>query len=502
MTSMRGAGVETFDVVVIGGGGSGLAAAVSAAESGASVVLLEKAAQAGGTTSMSVGVVTSSCTVNQAQQGIADSAADHYDDMALFNRKYTDLPDNDGLRRVLADNLPETVRWLSSMGVQFYGPTPEAPHRQPRMHNALPGPRAYIHCLTRRAQSLGVSLRVGSPARRLLMTDGRVSGVEYQSPDGETRQIRTAKAVVLASGDYSASPEMKSRFISEQVANMVPVNPSNTGDGQRMGMELGGRVINGAMFLGGARFVRPRNPSWISRIPPSPGLMKVTGLLLRYIPVSIVRRFVMGFLTSVLVPSHHMFECGAILVNRRGERFADELKKLIFEISDQPDGEAYIVMDDNIASKFRGPPHEVSTAPGFAFAYLGDYERNRPDIFHSGETPEALARSMGVDPEGLMRAMRSYNADVDARHGRPTLDTPPFVALGPVKNYVNFTDGGLAISERLEVLGADGVPIPGLYAVGSAGQGGLLLKGHGHHLGWVFTSGRLAGRYAAGKGLS
>ncbi len=29
------------------------------------------------------------------------------------------------------------------------------------------------------------------------------------------------------------------------------------------------------------------------------------------------------------------------------------------------------------------------------------------------------------------------------------------------------------------------------------GQGGLLLKGHGHHLGWAFTSGRLAGRYAS-----
>ena len=40
-------------------------------------------------------------------------------------------------------------------------------------------------------------------------------------------------------------------------------------------------------------------------------------------------------------------------------------------------------------------------------------------------------------------------------------------------------------------------PIPGLYAAGSTGQGGLLLKGHGHHLGWAFASGRRAGRNAA-----
>jgi predicted oxidoreductase len=53
------------------------------------------------------------------------------------------------------------------------------------------------------------------------------------------------------------------------------------------------------------------------------------------------------------------------------------------------------------------------------------------------------------------------------------------------------------VNERLEVLGAEGHPIPGLFAAGSTGQGGLLLKGHGHHLGWAFTSGRLAGRHAA-----
>jgi fumarate reductase flavoprotein subunit len=33
-----------------------------------------------------------------------------------------------------------------------------------------------------------------------------------------------------------------------------------------------------------------------------------------------------------------------------------------------------------------------------------------------------------------------------------------------------------------------------LYAAGSTGQGGVLLEGHGHHIGWAFVSGRLAGR--------
>ena len=73
----------------------------------------------------------------------------------------------------------------------------------------------------------------------------------------------------------------------------------------------------------------------------------------------------------------------------------------------------------------------------------------------------------------------------------------PYYALGPVKSYVVFTDGGLKVSERLEVVREDGSPIPGLFAAGSTGQGGLLLEGHGHHLGWAFLSGRIAGRHAA-----
>ncbi|HYN63530.1 MAG TPA: FAD-binding protein, partial [Candidatus Limnocylindrales bacterium] len=65
------------------------------------------------------------------------------------------------------------------------------------------------------------------------------------------------------------------------------------------------------------------------------------------------------------------------------------------------------------------------------------------------------------------------------------------------RSYVVFTDGGLRVTERLEVAREDGSVIPGLFAAGSTGQGGLMLEGHGHHLGWAFISGRIAGRNAA-----
>ena len=73
----------------------------------------------------------------------------------------------------------------------------------------------------------------------------------------------------------------------------------------------------------------------------------------------------------------------------------------------------------------------------------------------------------------------------------------PFYALGPAKSYVVLTDGGLAVDEEHRLLGENDKAIPGLFAAGSVGQGGLMLKGHGHHIGWAFTSGRRAGRHAA-----
>jgi succinate dehydrogenase/fumarate reductase flavoprotein subunit len=164
-------------------------------------------------------------------------------------------------------------------------------------------------------------------------------------------------------------------------------------------------------------------------------------------------------------------------------------------VAKQSDRTAYIVFDETIAQQFEAWPYFVSTAPGVAYAYLSDYRRNRRDIYHQADTAAALAESMHVPAAAFTDMLERYNNK--DRGARPALSRGPFYALGPVKSYVVFTDGGLRVSERLEVLRADGSRIPGLYAAGSAGQGGLLLEGHGHHLGWAFISGRIAGRHAA-----
>jgi succinate dehydrogenase/fumarate reductase flavoprotein subunit len=486
---------ETFDVVVVGGGGAGLAAASEAARLGRSVVLLEKNPVPGGSTSWSVGSMTVTNSPHQRKAGIQDTPDEHYEDMekhagALAPR------DNPRLRRILVDNTTDMLEWLMSLGVVFVGPMPEPPHRYDRMHNVVPNSRSFAFHLARHCRRLGVDIRVNTAARKLVSEGERVTGVEATDAAGRVRQFRARGGIVLAAGDYSGGRELKAEFASAELAEVDAVNVTNTGDGHRMARELGAIVVNGDIIRGPImRFIPPARESLLRRVPPWRLLAQVMAWSYENLPQSLLRPFMMSFLTTALGPSPELYKEGAILVNSSGERFTDELGKPNLDTPKQPGRTAWIVFDHRLARKFSAWPHYVSTAPGVAYAYLADYRRNRADIYHESPSIGGLARRMSVPEQALTRAVAGYNAT--ARGARPALDVPPYYALGPVKSYVVFTDGGLKVTERLEVVRADGSVIPGLYAAGATGQGGLLLEGHGHHLGWSFISGRIAGRNAA-----
>ena len=461
---------ESFDVVVVGGGGAGLAAAIEARAAGRSTVLLEKNAQLGGSTAWSIGSITATGTPHQRRRGIDDNPADHWADMPGFAGELA-ARDNDALRKILCDEAPAAFQWLLDSGIRFMGPMPEPPHRKPRMHNVLPNSRAYIHHLERRARREGVDIRCDTRVARIV-----VSGVE--TADGKTFTARGG--VVLATGDFTNSPELKARFMGPQEAKVEGVNLTATGDGQRMAEALGAKILNGDLALGPElRFIAPQKETLARRLPPWRALATLMAWSLEHLPGALLRPFVMQFVTTALAPSPALFEAGAILVNREGKRFGDERHRPAWRVPDQPGKVAWIVIDGAIARRFSGWPDFVSTAPGVAYAYLPDYRRNRLDVYTEAPTLKALARRLG------MPAIEAV------------LTQPPFVALGPVRSVFVHAEGGLAVDEQHRVLGADGQPIPGLYAAGSTGQGGLLLKGHGHHLAWAFVSGRRAGRFAA-----
>ena len=486
--------VTLTDVVVIGGGGAGLAAASEVARLGRRVILLEKNPHTGGSTSWSVGSITATNTPHQKKAGIKDSADEHFEDLALHAGALAPR-DNLALRRILVDHTTEMLDWLMSLGVVFVGPMPEPPHRYNRMHNVVPNSKSFAYHLTKHCRELGVDIRLNTSTQRLLTETGRVVGVEARLPDGSLHEFRATGGVVLAAGDYSNGRDMKARYASPDVVEVDAVNPTATGDGHRMALELGATVVNGDIVRGPImRFIPPTRANLIQKLPPTRIIAQLIAWSMGHMPQWLLRPFLMSFLTTALGPSPDLYKEGAILINKNGQRFSDELGKPNLHTAKQPDRIAWIVFDQKLAQKFSGWPCFVSTAPGVAYAYLADYRRNRADIYHQSETIEGLAASMGVAPASLERSLADYNA---TRETRPAIDRGPYYALGPVKSYVVFTDGGLKVTTNLEVERADGSVIPGLYAAGSNGQGGLLLEGHGHHLGWAFISGRLAGRNAA-----
>jgi fumarate reductase flavoprotein subunit len=144
-------------------------------------------------------------------------------------------------------------------------------------------------------------------------------------------------------------------------------------------------------------------------------------------------------------------------------------------------------MTQAVADRFRASPNYISTAPGIAFAYLGDYERGRPDIVHHAESLSALACVLGLSGSHQLA------------EAAQVLPAGPFIALGPVQPMLTTTEGSAAADAQCRLLDSEGRAIAGLYGAGCIGQGGLLLRGHGLHLAWTFTSGRIAGAQAAAR---
>jgi fumarate reductase flavoprotein subunit len=490
---------QTFDVVVVGGGASGLAAAIEARAAGRTVVLLEKNEKLGGSTAWAIGSITSTGTPHQLRSGIQDCPQDHYEDMPLFAGELASR-DNDELRRILCNEVPEAFHWLLGLGVRFYGPMSEPPHRQPRMHNVLPNSLSYIYHLERQARRIGVDVRLRTGASALLTEGGTVTGVAC----GEVHRFRARAGVVLAAGDFTNDPELKARFMGAQLAKVEGVNVTATGDGQKLALALGARIVNGDLALGPEiRFTPPARTTLVRRLPPWPAFAHAMDWAMGHLPPALLRPVIMGFLTTALAPAPMLFQRGAVLVNQTGHRFCDELGAPALALADQPGKVGYILIDARLAREFSAWPHFVSTAPGVAYAYVPDYRRNCPDVYTEAPSLTQLATRLDVNAAALNAAVSEHNAAlssgaVDGQ--RPRLVDPPFIALGPVRSVFVHTEGGLAVDSRHRVLGPQDQPIPGLYAAGATGQGGLLLKGHGHHLAWAFVSGRRAGRFAAEHG--
>ena len=478
-----------FDVVIVGGGGSGLATAASAAEAGLRVCLLEKRSTLGGTTGIAVGSLTANRTAMQKYAGIEDSLQDHVEDAGRFAPPEIENRNAVELRRFFLSHTAETLDWLRGMGLVFHGPSPEPPNRVPRMHNIVPDAKAYIAALETRMRYHGGTILYGACVESLLRNEGRVCGVVVDLA-GQRVEYHAARGVVLAAGDYANAPDVIARFKGERFAEIEGINPHASGDGHALAESVGAKLVNMDVTYGPElRFVAPHQPPYsaVSRLARIPPLNLLLSWLTPLVPGWVMKRIVKRLIVTWQHPENSLFDDGAILVNAGGERFCDETAWPDREIAvaRQPDKVAYLLLDERLRRRYSEWPHFVSTAPQIAYAYVKDYLELRPDVSVEAESLEDLAEKVNLPIDALRESAASMTGD-------------RWVLLGPVKAYFTTTEGGAAIDTQFQVLDDDRNPIPGLYAVGQNGLGGQILWGHGLHIAWAITSGRLCGRVLAG----
>ncbi len=500
---------DVFDCIVVGAGGAGLAAAYAAASRGASVIVLERRPQPGGTTGIAVGSFTAAETRWQQQAGVSDSAADHAEDLALFAKPDIEARNNEPLRRFFLQQAGTTLAWLEQeLGLSYVGPSPEPPNRQPRMHNVVPGAKAYITRFQLALRRLGVPLVSDAEVSELKLRDCRVEGVVVRQ--GQTTRTLTARnGVILATGDYANNGEMIAEHKGPQFQQIEGINPHALGLGHQLASQAGAQLVNMDVTYGPElRLIAGHKRPFQQWLPTRGVLATLMGWLAGRMPRWMLNRFIKRLLVTWQHPEESLFRDGAILINSDGERFVNELcwPEREIAVARQPGKVAYLLLDGRLAELYSAWPKFISTAPDIAYAYVKDYLKLRPDVTVQADSLESLMARRGIDLTTVQATLRSFNRHLVGSEqdpfehpgGTAPLEKGPWLLLGPVKAYFTTTEGGAAVNEQLQVLDPEGQPIAGLYAAGQVGLGGMILWSHGLHIAWAMTSGKLAGESVAG----
>jgi succinate dehydrogenase/fumarate reductase flavoprotein subunit len=532
---------QRYDVIVLGTGAAGLTAALSAADHGARVGLFEKGQLVGGTTGLSGGIVWVPNNPRMQEQGIEDSRGDALAYLGSLSHGYI----QSDLAAALVDAGPEMIRFLEERTRLRFRIVPGYPDYHPEHPGGKPGggrsleadlvswdlvgdwqdriatngragpvllaetplggavglpePEVLAPRFARNLKGLGPGLvagllhgclergilpHVGARASSLLVEDARVVGVEFEI-GGERARVRGRQGVVLATGGFEWDAVMAREYLRGPMTHPAGV-PTNTGDGQRMAMEIGASMGN------------MREAWWVPVID--------TGQ----------ERYGAPLVSLCLAERTNP---RSLMVNRTGRRFCNEAANynalggafhqfdpVAFDYVNLP---AWLVFDD--VHKHRYP---VATEPP------GD---GVPDWMVAASTLAELAEAIRVDAAALEQTVARFNehagrgVDPDFHRGESAYDgwngdhrfDGPLATLGPVDSPPYYavrihpgalgTKGGVRTDGEGRALDHAGRRIPGLYAAGNAMAGvtGMVYGGAGGTLGPAMTFGYLAGRAAA-----
>lgn len=438
-----------WDLVVVGSGGAGLSAAVSylerSAEMGmdARVVVLERGAESAqpGNSRWTGGFLM----MKDADTPADDMAAEQI--MLAEGGLDTSPPRHVPVARAYFQRLEElaplTTRWLRDLGVEFQSNSDS--YIVPNGLSTRPvgeGP-AVIDALTKELRDRGGVLQFETTALRLAEDESGVCGVVVRTKSGHTETL-LARDVVLASGGFQGNPEMMTAYIGPHAGRLNTIAPGGTfnrGEGIRMALDVGAAPTGQwDMIHGEPSDPRSTRPDAVNTLYPFGVLVDLEG-----------KRF----------------------VDEGEDMFQETFESLAFKIYQKPGQLAYIIADSRIAQN--------EDIQRFS---RGMFTEDKP---FTSSTLSGLARIIDLPVEALAESIEAYNNGCPEDEGgfdprsldglgttglTPSksnwarrISEPPFLAW-PVACATCFTFGGISTNEEAEVLTADNVAIPHLYAAG------------------------------------
>lgn len=461
---------ETWDVVIIGSGFAGLAAAAEAAGAGAKVVILEKMPIYGGNSIINgggYGAWTEKLNMRQKLNLGDDSAKQHFDD-TMKGGDYYNIPE---LVEVFVNASPAALDWMIDEGslelrnVLNRG----GGHTAYRAHfskNSLG--KDYTEALRKIAEKRGVKIALNSQVSWIWRKDADpkspVLGVEVRRGK-KIVNIRTGKALVLASGGFSQDIRMRTDHYPKLVAEFNCTNHKGaTGETIRFAQAVGADTLQ-MNFIQLYPFAEPNS----------------------------------GTLDNPAVYPFSTPGRGCVYVNKLGRRFVSELERrdvcAFAQINLGPDMKpTYCIFSAPMVPLIGGKPEEIEAG----------LKKGR---FAAADSVGELAKKIGIPAAALEKTVSDHNRYIqegkDPEFNKPMtkamlpMDKGPFYAVAQWP-AVHHTMGGLRINKDAQVIDIFGSVIPKFYAAGEI-TGGI----HGsNRLGTNATAecvvfGRIAGKNAA-----
>ena len=313
------------------------------------------------------------------------------------------------------------------------------------------------------AMMMDVSKQMGDKALNRTYTDNisagidkmRVTGVKIQTPAGQEEYFSKG-GVAIATGGFSANPEMVDKYIGGWATRMVlRGSKSTTGENISLTLPLYAKCVNMDQFHAG----------------PIIGATHVN-------PADVLNS---GY---------------GIQVNTSGDRYMDENNTYVIKARTTAqktlDNTGWVIVDSTC-------PVLDKVIPKFDML-------NSP--YGKANTIEEVAKQAGLPPAKIVALVKEYNDAVKNgtlgkmnppnTYKKPHLiEKAPFYAV-PLQGGMTATFGGPLINTKAEVQNLDGKTIPGLYAVGNS-SGGIFFHNYagGAQLGAATVFGRIAGKEMA-----